>query len=149
MISMRQNIPSLFTVAILACFMLCHVAPAIAEEGKIIKIDAVKNDTSATLTIDPAELAIEKDVIVIWLNSIVDQEVNVLFQHKELPAAAVTDSMGFGPDKNGAYAAKYLPFIATASLRFIETGTYSYTVEMKNGTCAARGTIIVDSPTGP
>ena len=146
---MKQNAPNLFSVLAVACFILCHIAPATAEEGRIIKIDTAKNNPSATLTIDPAELAVEKDVIVIWLNSIVDQEVNVIFKHNNLPTTAVSDAMGFSRDKNGAYAAKYLPFIATASLRFIEDGIFSYTVEIKNGACVAHGAIIVGTPTEP
>ena len=143
MMAIKKNTPNpLFAVA-LVCFVLCQIAPANAEDGRIIKIETIKEGPTATLTIDPAELTLEKGDIAIWLNSIAGQEVNIRFQHENLPKTAITDIMGFSPDKDGAYAAKYLPFIATASLRFIEDGTYPYTVEMKNGKCTAGGAVTV------
>lgn len=149
MISIKKNNAKTLYILAPVFFLCCHIFPSHAEEGRIIKIEVVKNESSEMLKIDPAELTVEKDVIVIWLNSITDQEVNILFRYSDLPETAVTDPMGFDKEKNNIYAAKYLPFIATASLRFIKEGIYSYTVEMKNGKCSVGDAITVIAPKNP
>lgn len=148
MIPIKKVIVNTFYAVALVFLLFFQIVPAQAEEGKIIKIKVIKDESYTALKLDPAELTVEKDVIVIWLNSIVGQEVNILFQNNNLPQTAVTDAMGFSMEKDNVYAAKYLPFIATASLRFIKEGTYAYTVELKNSGCAATGTILVRTPPG-
>ena len=72
-----------------------------------------------------------------------DQDVDILLDEGETITDVTTDAMGFTLDKNGKYAAKYVPFISTTSLRFIKPGIYHYTVTALRGKVSAEGKIIV------
>jgi len=116
---------------------------AMAEEGQIITILASGGDTTTGIEATPSELTIEPGIIVIWVNAIKGDEVNILFDDGKTTENATADPMGFDLDKNGAYAAKYLPFLATTSLRFIKQGTYQYKVISQNKKFVAQGTLTV------
>jgi hypothetical protein len=124
-------------------FSTLPVASARAEDGSIISIQSVESKTATLLTVNPAELTINKNTIVIWLNAFRDHDVNIGFAEGKTTEKATCDAMGFDTGKSGEYEAKYLPSIATASLRFVKEGTYSYTVESQPGGLAAKGKIIV------
>ena len=115
-----------------------------AEEGRIIQISAIDEGGSQTgISATPTKLSIEKDIIVIWLNGIKGEEVNILFEDGEAVRSATANPMGFDLDKKGAYAAKYLPFISTTSLRFVKKGVYPYKVTSQHEKWVTQGTIIV------
>jgi hypothetical protein len=102
---------------------------ALAEEdGRIIKIESPENNPEAGMVVSPSELEIDKQVIVIWLNLINGKEINIRFDKPEAVISATSDSMGFTREDDGGFSARYMPHIATASLRFTKSGTYSYTV---------------------
>jgi hypothetical protein len=117
---------------------------ALAEEdGRIIKIES-PGDPKAGIVISPPELEIEKQMIVIWLNLIHGKEINILFDEPETVISATSDPMGFTPEEGGGFSARYMPHIATASLRFTKSGTYSYTVtQTKSDPKTTTGKIIV------
>jgi hypothetical protein len=53
--------------------------------------------------------------------------------------------MGFSLNAQGCYVTNWMPFGGTSSLRFMEKGTYEYTVEAKKrGDVTAKGRIIVE-----
>ncbi len=114
-----------------------------AEDGKIISIQPVQSKTASILTVNPAELTINKNTIVIWLNAFRDHDVNIRFADGKATKQATCDAMGFDTGKNGEYEARYLPPIATASLRFVKAGTYVYTVESQPGGLTTKGNIVV------
>ncbi|MFO7964358.1 MAG: hypothetical protein R6U50_10590 [Desulfobacterales bacterium] len=123
--------------------LLCGLAAeAAAQEGKIITIKTAAAEANAIVQLEPVELTISKNSVVIWLNAIKDQDVNISLSAEERPDAAFSDAMGFSLE-DGMYTAKYLPFIATASLRFVKEGVYTYRVELSNGKKKAHGTIKV------
>jgi hypothetical protein len=129
--------------AISLCFGALPVKSARAEDGKIISIQAAESATSAILTMNPAELTVDKNIIVIWLNAIQDREVNIRFADGKTLKNATRDAMGFDMGKNGGYEAKYLPSIGTASLRFVKEGVYVYTIQSQPGGLEAKGKIVV------
>ncbi len=116
---------------------------AAAEEGSIIKIEAPGGKIPEGITIYPQSLTVEKNVIVIWLNTLVDDELNILFDQGKQTKAATLNPSGFDLTNDGVYAAKYLPFVATASLRFVKPGIYTYRVISQNTKFEAKGTITV------
>ena len=114
------------------------------EEGRIIEIQAIGESEAHTgISASPDELTIEKNVIVIWLNAINGDEVNIQFEDGETTKNATANPMGFDLDKNGEYAAKYLPFVSTTSLRFIKSGVYPYNVTSQDNKFTTHGTVIV------
>jgi hypothetical protein len=129
-------------VTVLGLFLI-FPRVTMSEEGRIIKIEGTGGATCTGIGATPAELTIEKDVIVIWLNAIKGEEVNILFDDGKTIKNATDNPMGFDLDKKGIYAAKYLPFISTTSLRFIKKGTYHYRVISQNNKFTTQGTIIV------
>jgi hypothetical protein len=142
---MRTSTEGILAAAILAVIIgLFYLSPdAAAEEGSIIKIEAGGDKTPQAIAIRPQTLTVEKDTIVIWLNAVRDDELNILFDDGEQTKAATGNPSGFDLTKNGVYAAKYLPFIATASLRFVKPGTYSYRVISQKNKFETLGTITV------
>ena len=114
-----------------------------AEEGRIINILSSEENTNTGILIKPSELTIEPGIIVIWVNAIKGDEVNILFNDGKTTEDATDDPMGFDLDKKGEYAAKYMPFAATTSLRFIKKGNYPFKIVSQNTKLMTRGTIIV------
>jgi hypothetical protein len=98
------------------------------EDGRIVKIESPSNKSGPEIVISPSELEIDKKIIVIWLNLIENKEINITFNDPEAVVSATSDPMGFTPEDNGGFSARYMPHIATASLRFIKSGVFSYTV---------------------
>jgi hypothetical protein len=117
--------------------------PAWAEEGKIIMIQTEKSAGPVILRVNPPELAVDKNIIVIWLNATHDHDVNIRFDDGKSLEEGTRDAMGFGMGKDGGYEAKYLPKIGTASLRFVKAGVYVYTIVSQPGDLPAKGKIIV------
>jgi len=143
---MKQVKTTVLVTAILCIiYGLFSVLPMLckAEEGKIIKVENVGGSVSGNFAINPSELSIEKGMIVIWLNTIKDQEIHIIFEDAKRLQTGTTDPMGFVQDAKGSFSAKYMPFIATSSLRFVKSGTYRYFVKSQNGKISAAGKIIV------
>ena len=115
------------------------------EDGRIIRVERSHGDDDSPegISILPPELTVEKNIIVIWLNLISEKEINIQFDNPEAMLSATKDHMGFTLNDTGQFAAKYMPHIATASLRFIAPGTYTYTVTSQNSEKSAKGKIIV------
>ena len=136
-----QSRAILFTASI--CLLLLFSGGLKAEEGRIIKIEGTGGSTHTGIAAIPETLTIEKDIIVIWLNTIKDEEVSILCDDGQTIQAATANPMGFDLDKKGIYGAKYLPFISTTSLRFVKEGTYEYRVISHKNKFLTRGTITV------
>lgn len=120
------------------------VHPAVAkEDAKMIQVSAVEEGSSPRLIITPSELTVGKNSFVIWLNMIEGQEISVEFDDPGAVIPATTDHQVFSSDDKGYFAAKYMPFIATSSLRFVKAGTYKYTVKSFYGRASATGKVTV------
>jgi hypothetical protein len=114
-----------------------------APEGKIIKIEASDNKTLTGIIINPDKISVKKDTILIWLNSISGHDINIIFEDRKKLEKSIADPMGFSINSRGYFSADYLPHIATASLRFIKPGSYSYSATSRDGKVTANGTIVV------
>jgi hypothetical protein len=98
------------------------------EDGRIIRIESSADHPASGIVITPSELQVDKQIIVIWLDFIQEGEINITFNDPQAVVSATSNPMGFVLNDNGEFSARYMPHIATASLRFIKSGTYSYTV---------------------
>jgi len=143
---MKKMITFKNTIFLKILFAIFLIFPTVltAEEGRIIKIEATGGKTYSGIKALPAKLTIEKDVIVIWLNTLADDDISILFENGEAIKGATANPMGFGMDRKGIYGAKYLTFIATTSLRFIKEGTYHYKVVSQQKKFTHQGTITVE-----
>ena len=120
-----------------------HFAHA-QEKAEMIKIGESENDLKADFSIMPSEIKVKKETIVIWVNFINGPEINIEFSNPDAVIAATKDAKGFYMDEaNGVFSAKYLPFIATASIRFIKSGEYVFSVKSQDGEKSATGKVIV------
>ena len=106
--------------------LILSVSMGFAEEGAIIKIETQKTATGETAVITPVTLTIEKDTIAIWLNLIDKSEADIIFENSKKTIAASKHRTGFFTDDKGRLLAQYMPHVATASMRFVEAGTFPY-----------------------
>lgn len=106
-----------------------------AEENQLVRIlggiGTEAADPKKPLQLEPPTLTISKGAVVVWLNFAKNTDcVQVVFEDGK-KCADVTDApTGFEMSSN-CYVTSWMPFGGTSSLRFKDSGTYSYTVEMK------------------
>ena len=133
----------LFLLLGLGVLSVDHIAYA-KEDAIIIKIGTEGNDPKSGISLSPDEVTVKKETIVIWVNFIDGPELNVEFDDPKATIAATRDLKGFYVDDAGLLAAKYMPFVATASIRFIKNGTFGFSVTSQDGKTVATGKIIVE-----
>jgi len=121
------------------------VSPANAEDAVLVKIHGVGQDKLAGIFINPADMYVNSGTIVIWLNGVKEQEIKVIFEDgktcKDVTASDTGDF--FMLDVKGCYVTNFIPFAATSTLQFTESGTFEYTVNSQDGKIKASGKIIV------
>ena len=120
-----------------------EIPPLDTKKATIIKV-SIKGDTDpAKLNITPNEVVVEKNTIVIWVNFIEGPEINITFSDAKATSAATTDLKSFYIDDDGVFSAKYMPFIATCSVRFLQSGEFSYSITSSDGKESVIGKVIV------
>ena len=101
--------------------------------------------------LDPTSLTSKLGTTVVWINSAAFP-VEIIFLGKKV-ALACGSPMNFSIDKDGAFHSAIIPRGGTASLCFIEKGTYSYKLESagmltleygKQERKESRGTIVIE-----
>lgn len=113
------------------------------EDTVLIQVSAVEGGDAPRLILTPPESTVGKNGFVIWLNAIDGQEINVEFADPDAVASSTADHQVFSADKEDNFSARYMPYLATASLRFIKTGTFTYSVKSFYGRAVAKGKLIV------
>lgn len=101
--------------------------------------------------LEPVSLTAKRGTTVVWINTAAFP-VEIIFLGKKV-ALACGSPMNFSIDKDGAFHSAIIPRGGTASLCFIEQGTYSYRLE-SSGTLTleygkqerkeSRGTIVIE-----
>jgi hypothetical protein len=112
------------------------------EDAVIIKIET-NEAAPKTVFLSPPNITIAKNTIVIWVNFIDGPELNIVFDDADAAMAASKDQKGFYLDTKGAFAAKYMPFIATSSVRFVQNGSFGYSIQSQDGTKVTAGIVNV------
>jgi len=101
--------------------------------------------------LEPVSLTAKRGTTVVWINTAAFP-AEIIFLGKKV-ALACGSPMNFSIDKDGAFHSAIIPRGGTASLCFIEQGTYSYRLE-SSGTLTleygkqerkeSRGTIVIE-----
>ena len=79
-----------------------------------------------------------------WFNRFINEVVKVSFKEGEKCMGVTNAPMGFSLNAQGCYGTEWIPFGGTSSLRFMEKGTFEYTVETKITKAKATGRIVVE-----
>lgn len=118
-----------------AALVKIYTAPT--EEGKLI--------------LDPANLYITKNTVVIWMNGISEEQIQVIFQDGKACQDVTVSSRekGFGIDAKSCYVASLISYLSTSSLKFTEEGTFEYIVTTPDGKRAVKGKIYVTAQGSP
>jgi len=135
-------------VHILCCVHSTRAAEDIPQEMSLITENIIiKNQR----VLEPVSLTAKRGTTVVWVN-ISAFPVEIIFLDKKV-ALACGSPMNFSIDKDGAFHSAIIPRGGTASLCFIEKGTYSYRLE-SSGTLMmeygkqerkeSRGTIVIE-----
>jgi len=130
-----------FVVAMM--MSLFNVGKASAQECRLIKIHGRTEHPS--LAIEPQTSFISKGDCVVWFNRVFTDEVMVIFKEGKKCLDVTKAPMGFTLDAETCYVTSWIPFAGTTSLRFMEKGTYEYTVKAKDWKgITATGRIVVE-----
>ena len=116
-----------------------------AQECRFIKIIGGDTELPFLMMLEPETIVVSKGDCVVWFNRFTAETLKVTFKEGKKCADVTQAPMGFSLNAQGCYVTNWMPFGGTSSLRFMEKGTYEYTVEAKNrGDAKAKGKIIVE-----
>lgn len=132
----------IFSVLIIT--LLVNPSPSFAEDAQVVLIFKAKGDNTE-LRLNPPDLYVKKGAIVIWMNSIVDEEVQVIFRDgKSCKDVSFSPSeKGFSLDARSCYVTSFIPYASTSSLQFTDTGSFDYAISNLSGKINGKGKIIV------
>ena len=123
--------------------LLSKLGTIFAQECRIIKIHGRTEHPS--IMIEPETIFLSKGDCVVWFNRFTAEDVKVTFEEGKKCVDVTNAPIGFSLNAQSCYVTSWMPFVGTSSLRFIEKGTYDYTVEAKNiGGVKAKGRIVVE-----
>jgi hypothetical protein len=123
--------------------LLSKLGTLSAQECRIIKIHGRTEHPS--IMIEPDTVFLSKGDCVVWFNRFTAEDVKVTFEEGKRCVDVTKAPMGFSLNAQSCYVTSWMPFVGTSSLRFMEKGTYKYTVEAKNiGGVKAEGRIVVE-----
>lgn len=130
-----------FVVAMMLGLLSLEIVSA--QECRLIKIHGRSEHPS--IAIEPAISFISKGDCVVWFNRLFTDETMVTFKEGKMCLDVTKSPMGFVLDSNTCYVTSWIPFAGTSSLRFMEKGTYEYTVQAKSWKgITATGRIVVE-----
>lgn len=143
---MASKIALMSTIIFSVLVITLFAAPSlsVAEDAQIVLIFKAKGDNSE-LRLNPPDLYVKKGTIVVWMNSVVDEEVQVVFRDgktcKDVSFSPV--EKGFSLDSKSCYVTSFIPYASTSSLQFTDTGSFHYAVSNLSGKTMGKGKIIV------
>lgn len=115
-----------------------------AEDASIIQIFKSQGDNTE-LMLSPPDLYVKKNTVVIWMNGIQGEEIQVVFRDGKAckDVSFSPEYKGFSLNSKSCYVTSFIPFAATSSLQFTETGTFDYAVSNPTGRITGKGKVIV------
>lgn len=114
-----------------------------AQECRIIKLHGTALPLEQNIDIEPQILEVPKGGCVIWSNWVRADEVKVIFKEGKKCEEVTVAPTGFALNENNCYVNIFLSMGETASLRFVEEGTFDYVVRIGQGIEEEIGKIIV------
>ena len=144
------NVAAVITVAV-QILSFAHSLPAAEEIPPEMSVSTENIMIKNQRVLEPASLTAKLGTTVVWINTSAFP-VEIIFLGKKV-ALACGSPMNFSIDKDGAFHSAIIPRGGTASLCFIEKGTYTYRLE-SSGTLTleygkqerkeSRGTIVIE-----
>ena len=114
-----------------------------AMEAALIKIQPVGKDKIVGFSLDPVDLKVGKNTVVIWLNSVQGKDIQVIFMDGKTCKDVSANQKEFSLNSENCYVTTFMRYGKTSSLQFVEPGTYKYYVATETGDIKAKGSIIV------
>lgn len=131
-------------LSVMVVTLLAATGPTFAEDAQVVLIFKAKGDNTE-LRLNPPDLYIKKGTIVIWMNSVMGEEVQVVFRDgktcKDVSFSPV--EKGFSLDAKSCYVTSFIPYASTSSLQFTDTGSFDYAISNMTGKINGKGKIIV------
>ncbi len=112
-------------------------------DAKLVKIQPVGEGLIVGFYIDPPDLYVEKNTIVVWLSGVKDEDIQVVFMEGKTCKDVTAYPKQFAMDNKDCYVASSISYGETSTLQFVEPGTYRYYVATMEGKIKAKGSIIV------
>jgi hypothetical protein len=108
---------------------LSNLRTLYAQECRIVRIHG--GNAHPSLIIEPSTIFLSKGDCVVWFNGIAAGEVKVSIAEGKRCASVTNAPRGFSllDEPTSCYVMNWMGFTGTASLRFMEKGTYKYVVE--------------------
>ena len=124
--------------------LLVNPPLSFAEDAQVVLIFKAKGDNTE-LRLNPPDLYVKKGTIVIWMNSVVDEEVQVVFRDgKTCKDVSFSPAQkGFSLDAKSCYVTSFIPYASTSSLQFTDIGSFDYAISNLSGKVTGKGKIIV------
>lgn len=115
-----------------------------ATDAKLIQVSPIGKEKTVGLDVDPAEVKVKMNTIVIWLSAVQDSEIKIEFADGKKCKSVTAHADGFNLDQDRwCYVTSYVPFAGSSTLQFTDKGTYRYTIYTKDGVSAI-GKIMVE-----
>jgi hypothetical protein len=129
---------------VIAILFLVNIGALFAEEASTVQVLKSPGD-KPELVLSAPDLYIAKNGVVIWLNSVKNEEIQVVFKDGKV-AMDVSFSPAFKSfclDSSSCFVTSFIPYAATSSLQFTKAGTFDYSVSNRTGKSSVKGKIIV------
>lgn len=131
-------------VGVFAMMFFLNAGSLFAENASIIQIfrDQVDN---TKLMLSPPDLFVKKNTVVIWMNGIQGEEIQVVFKDGKAckDVSFSPEYRGFSLDSKSCYVTSFIPYAATSSLQFTDSGTFEYEVSNITGKITGKGKVNV------
>ena len=138
-------IGTFFITAILV--FLANQGLSQAADATLIKIQPKGGETVTGFNVDPATVIIKKNAIVVWMSGVPEMEIQIIFHDgkscRDVTSITNQHHPSFYMNTKNCYVTNFLPYCATSTLQFPETGTFEYKVVNEDGKMKAEGKIIV------
>lgn len=123
--------------------LICTPMTVSAEDAAVVLVYKVAGDNTE-LRLNPPDLYVKKNTVVIWMNSVMGEEVQVVFRDgKACQDISFSPEAAFNLDAKSCFVTSFLPYAATSSLKFMETGEFDYVVQNLSEKITGKGKIIV------
>jgi plastocyanin len=124
---MKKNRLTALLLCLLGLYFFADISSAseeAAESPKIVNKIVIINQYEE---VSPLELTSNPGTTVVWVNHS-RTPVEILFYDKKVTVACGSP-VNFSVGRGGAYESNKIPFGGTASLCFLESGTYEYMIK--------------------
>ena len=145
-----KNVATVITIAV-QIFSFAYGIPAAEEIPPEMSVSTENIMIKNQRVLEPASLTAKLGTTVVWINTSAFP-VEIIFLGKKV-ALACGSPMNFSIDKDGAFHSAIIPRGGTASLCFIEKGTFTYKLESsgvltleygKQERKESRGTVVIE-----